>query len=291
LLHAHYATSFGFLGALSGIHPFLLSAWGSDIFSFPQKSAFHRLLLQWILGKADYLCSTSYVMSKEMRRYIEGDKAIEVIPFGVDVEQFSPPKQDALKRSEKIIFGVAKYLQPVYGLDLLLKAFAQLEAKEPGRALLRIAGAGPELLRLQALAAKLEITDKVEWWGAIPNPQVAEFYRGLDVVVVPSRQESFGVTAVEGSACERPIIASRVGGLPEVVLDGKTGIMIEPENVESLTLAMEYLIEHPDERNRMGKAGREFVLKHYDWQKNVTQMEYVYQSVLDARRSTPKSEV
>jgi glycosyltransferase involved in cell wall biosynthesis len=131
----------------------------------------------------------------------------------------------------------------------------------------------------------------VEWWGAIPNPQVAEFYRGLDVVVVPSRQESFGVTAVEGSACERPIIASRVGGLPEVVLDGKTGIMIEPENVESLTLAMEYLIEHPDERNRMGKAGREFVLKHYDWQKNVTQMEYVYQSVLDARRSTPKSEV
>lgn len=288
LLHAHYATSFGFLGALSGIHPFFLSAWGSDIFSFPRKSPFHRFLLEWILGKADYLCSTSHVMAQEMRLYIEGDEGIEVIPFGVDVQQFSPIEQNASRRSEKIIFGVAKYLQPVYGLDLLIQAFAQFVKKEPGPALLRIAGDGPELTRLQALAAKLGIADKVEWWGAIPNSYVAEFYRGLDVVVVPSRQESFGVTAVEGSACERPIIASRVGGLPEVVLDGETGMLIEPENIESLAQAMEYLMEHPEERTRMGKAGREFVLKYYDWQKNVTQMEQVYHAVLEAKHILSK---
>jgi glycosyltransferase involved in cell wall biosynthesis len=281
ILHAHYATSFGFLGAYSGVHPFVLSAWGSDIFSFPRQSPFHRYLLKRILGKADQLCSTSHIMAQEMRQYIDQGKGIEVIPFGVDINQFSPREGEPDKgSSERIVFGVAKYLQPVYGLDLLIQAFAQLEKKEPGRALLRIAGDGPELARLQALVSRLGITDRVEWWGAIPNTYVADFYRSLDVVVVPSRQESFGVTAVEGSACERPIIASRVGGLPEVVLDGETGLLIEPENIEALVKAMEYLIENPEERKRLGKAGREFVLEHYDWQKNVTQMERVYQAIL-----------
>jgi L-malate glycosyltransferase len=284
LLHAHYATSFGFLGALSDEHPFILSAWGSDIFSFPRKTPFHRYLLQWILGKANFLCSTSYVMAEEMRLYIEKDKAIEVIPFGVDVELFSPPKNEGPVLPGKVVFGVAKYLQPVYGLDLLLKAFAQLEEKEPGRALLRIAGAGPELWRLQALASKLNIASQVEWIGAIPNTEVSEFYQNLDVVVVPSRKESFGVTAVEGSACARPIIASRVGGLPEVVIDQETGIMVEPENVDALAQAMEHLMQHPEERQRMGRNGREFVLKHYDWQHNVSQMEEVYRKLLAKKR-------
>lgn len=285
LIHAHYATSFGFWGAISGAHPFILSAWGSDIFSFPRQSPVHRYLLQWILSKADFLCSTSHVMAKEMRLYIESKREIRVIPFGVDIEQFSPPEQMEKSGSGKLVFGVAKYLQPVYGLDILLKAFAKLEQKDPGRALLRIAGSGPELGRLQALAIHLGISGIVEWLGEIPNCRVADFYKKTDVIVVPSRQESFGVTAVEGSACARPIIASRVGGLPEVVLDGETGIMAEPGDIESLVQAMERLIHNPEERAKMGKAGREFVLKHYDWQRNVTQMEEVYYSLIKSRDS------
>lgn len=286
ILHAHYATSFGFLGAISSVHPFIISAWGSDIFSFPKHSPFHRLLLERVLGTADYLCSTSHVMAKEMYSHIDMKKKIHVIPFGVDVTQFVPPEQTDTNGQRKVVFGVAKYLQPVYGLDLLLKAFAQLNHLEPERALLRIAGDGPERTRLQALAARLEITGQVEWLGTLPNSEIARFYQNLDVVVVPSRQESFGVTAVEGSACARPIIASRVGGLPEVVLDGETGIMVEPENIGKLTEAMKRMIEHPEERERMGRAGREFVLRNYDWEENVTKMEEVYREVLRESRGT-----
>ena len=283
LLHAHYATSFGFMGALSKERPFIISAWGSDIFSFPRKSFFHRALLSWILGKANFLCSTSEIMAKEMYRYIDKNSKIEVIPFGVDLEQFSPPEFREAPPGKQVVFGVAKYLQPIYGLDYLLKAFARVEHSHPGRALLKIAGNGPELGRLQTMAEKLGISDKVEWLGDITNSEVARFYQDLDVVVVPSLEESFGVTAVEGSACARPIIASRVGGLPEVVLDGKTGIMIESQNVDSLVDAMEYMLENPEERVRMGLAGREFVLKHYDFQDNVTQMEQVYKALIKSK--------
>ncbi|WP_425806330.1 glycosyltransferase [Desulfitobacterium sp. Sab5] len=280
ILHAHYATSFGFLGAICSVHPFIISAWGSDIFSFPKQSLFHRLLLKWILGKADYLCSTSHIMAKEMDCYIKVSQKIEVIPFGVDIDQFSPQENLGSTSSRKVIFGVAKYLQPVYGLDILFESFARLNKLRPGQALLKIAGDGPELFRLKSLAARLGIDQYVEWLGAMPNSKIAQFYRDLDVVVVPSRQESFGVTAVEGSACARPIIASRVGGLPEVVIDRETGIMVEKENVSELTQAMKYFMDHPEERVRMGQAGREFVLRNYAWKENVTQMENVYRRVL-----------
>lgn len=283
LLHAHYATSFGFIGALSKERPFVISAWGSDIFSFPRKSLFHRSMLAWVLKKANFLCSTSEIMAREMYRYIDKDNKIEVIPFGVDLEQFSPPALKEAPLREQVVFGVAKYLQPIYGLDYLLKAFARVEHSHPGRTLLRIAGDGPELGRLQTMAESLGIADKVEWLGEVTNSEVARFYQDLDVVVVPSLEESFGVTAVEGSACARPIIASRVGGLPEVVLDKKTGIMIESQNVDSLVKAMEYMLEHPEERERMGLAGREFVQKNYDFQDNVTQMEQVYKALIESR--------
>lgn len=290
IVHAHYATSFGLLGALTGRHPLIISAWGSDIFSFPRSSRMHASLLKWILAQADVLCSTSRVMASEMSQYLEPGRKIEVIPFGVDTGLFTPvpPKlpepgqTQPIDLNSPIVFGAAKYLHHVYGLDILVRALAMVKAKHPQRALLRIAGTGPEEEPLKALAAELGVADWVQWLGALPNREVAHFYQSLDVVVLPSRQESFGVAAVEGSACGRPVIAAAVGGLPEVVLDKETGLLIPPEDINELASAMEYMLDHPEERRRMGEAGRAFVLKHYDWQENVTEMERVYRRVLEA---------
>ena len=290
LIHAHYATSFGLLGALIGRHPLIISAWGSDIFSFPRISFLHRNLLKWILGHADVLCSSSNIMAQEMQRYIGRKQAVEIIPFGVDTTRFSPPQREdspnaGLHLQPKsgatipVIFGVAKGLHQVYGLDLLIKAFAQVHHHFP-QTLLRIAGDGPERGSLEDLAEKLGVRKCVEWLGRLPNKNIADFYKSVDIVVVPSRQESFGVTAVEGSACARPVIASRVGGLTEVIVEGKTGLLVPPESISELGQAMERLIKDPILRATMGQQGRANVLRHYDWQKNVTQMERVYERVL-----------
>lgn len=284
LIHAHYATSFGLLGALTRRHPLIISAWGSDIFSFPRISFLHQSLLKWILRQADVLCSSSDIMALEMHRYIRPEQAVEIIPFGVDTTHFSPPQGEhnlypKSVTDDLIVFGVAKGLHPVYGLDLLIEAFSQVHDRFP-QTLLRIAGEGPERRVLEDLAKKLGVTDCIEWLGQLPNANVADFYRSVDVVVVPSRQESFGVTAVEGSACARPVIASRVGGLTEVIVEGETGLLVPPENISELGKAMERLIKDPILRDTMGQLGRANVLRHYDWQKNVTQMELVYERAL-----------
>ncbi|MHB8073891.1 glycosyltransferase [Desulfosporosinus fructosivorans] len=287
LIHAHYATSFGLLGALTRRHPLIISAWGSDIFSFPRISFLHQSLLKWILSHADVLCSSSDIMAIEMHRYIGLQQGVEIIPFGVDTTQFSPapgehvPPPKSGVTDAPVVFGVAKGLHSVYGLDLLIEAFSQVHERFP-QTLLRIAGEGPERRALEGLAEKLGVTDCIEWLGRLPNTDVADLYRSVDVVVVPSRQESFGVTAVEGSACARPVIASRVGGLTEVIVEGETGLIVPPESISELGKAMEHLIKDPALRDRMGQKGRAHVLRHYDWQKNVTQMELVYERVLRA---------
>ena len=289
IIHAHYATSFGLLGALIRRHPLVISAWGSDIFSFPQISFLHQNLLKWILGHADVLCSSSDIMAQEMHRYIDREQTVEIIPFGVDTTRFSPPQGEQspevgayLKNGVKgtpVVFGVAKGLHQVYGLDLLIEAFAQVRSHFP-QTLLRIAGEGPERGPLEDLTEKLGVSEYVEWLGRLPNADVADFYKSIDIVVVPSRQESFGVTAVEGSACARPVIASRIGGLTEVIVEGKTGLLVPSESISELGKAMECLIKDPSLRDAMGQQGRANVLRHYDWQKNVTQMELVYKRVL-----------
>lgn len=287
LIHSHYATSFGLLGVLTHKRPLVISAWGSDIFSFPRTSFLHRKLLKWILTQADVLCSSSEIMAQEMKLYLGSEKAIEIIPFGVDTNHFSPPEGEhapKLKSSQDtpIVFGVAKGLHPVYGLDLLIEAFALVQRNFP-QTILKIAGEGPQRGQLEELAEKLGVSQYIEWLGHISNTSVADFYQSVDIVVIPSRQESFGVTAVEGSACARPIIASRIGGLTEVVVEGETGLLVSPDNVSELSRAMERLIKDPDLRGRLGRQGRVNVLRHYDWQKNVTQMEVVYKQLLAGR--------
>jgi len=287
LIHSHYATSFGLLGALTRKHPLVISAWGSDIFSFPRTSFLHRKLLKWILTRADVLCSSSEIMAQEMQRYIGSEQAIEIIPFGVDTTRFSPPQGEHVSYPKSaltdftVVFGVAKGLHPVYGLDLLIEAFAQVHRHFP-QTLLRIAGEGPQRCQLEDLTEKLGIAENIEWLGQIPNANVSDFYQSVDIVVIPSRQESFGVTAVEGSACARPVIASRVGGLTEVIIEGETGLLVSPENISELGEAMERLIKDPSLRDKLGRQGRANVLKNYDWQQNVTQMEVVYKRLLHA---------
>ena len=86
ILHAHYATSYGLVAALSGFHPFVVSVWGSDIYEFPRQSAVNRMAVKYILGRADRVLSTSCAMAAETARYCRGD--IGITPFGVDTDIF-----------------------------------------------------------------------------------------------------------------------------------------------------------------------------------------------------------
>ena len=284
ILHAHFATSYGLLGALSGFHPFVISVWGSDVFDFPKKSFLHKSLLEYNLKKADKILSTSHVMARETKKYT--GKEIEVTPFGIDTAKFSPEKADRAALTpfaeHDIVTGTIKLLEKKYGINYLIEAFSIVSKKHPGLPLkLLIVGDGSERKNLENLAKELKISEKVWFAGMADYLKVQSFHKVIDVYAALSilDSESFGVAIVEAQGCGKPVVVSDAGGLPEVVEDGKTGFVVERKNAGAAAVKLEELVMDAGLRGIMGKAGRERVLKLYDWNENVTQMMKIYNEI------------
>ena len=122
------------------------------------------------------------------------------------------------------------------------------------------------------------VNNSITFAGKVENDEVVHYLHKMDIFVVPSISESetFGVAAVEASACGLPVIASNIGGLPEVVIDGKTGFLIDPENIDDLTEKLLILINDKMMRKKMGEEGRNYIKANYRLEECGLMMESVY---------------
>lgn len=285
VLHAHFASGYGTLGRLSDYRPYILSVWGSDVYHFPCKSSIHRRVLTANLRAAGHIVSISHAMAQQTRSlYPRAD--ISVVPWGIDPSQFCSSKEPS--RTSELVVGTVKALHKTYGIDILIDAFAKARQQlalddeaVASRLRLLIVGGGADREQLEAQVSALGLGDVTTFAGRIPHAEVPAYLNCLDIYVATSRRESFGVAVVEASACERPVVVSDVGGLPEVVENGVTGYIVECENAEVTAEALLELINDPLQRHRMGRAGRQRALERYTWVSNVTDMEAVYQRVLE----------
>ncbi|MGE6487629.1 glycosyltransferase [Paenisporosarcina sp. NPDC076898] len=279
VLHAHFVSSYGLIGALANYQPLFISVWGKDIFDFPLKNKLNQKLIEFTLSKADQIGSTSHVMAKVTSQYT--DKKIEVTPFGVDLNKFYPSSQES---STKITIGTVKALEDKYGIGDLINAFHLFHKEFPDSKLV-IAGDGPQKEEYIQLAKKLEIADATTFTGRVPNDEVPNLIREFSIFAVPSTQdsESFGVAAVESMACGVPVVVSNVGGLPEVVVDGVTGIVVEKNNPQMLAKAFCDLAASPELRESIGASGVLHVKKHYNWTDNADDMIKLYNKYTEKR--------
>ena len=281
IVHAHYASSYGLLGALSGFHPYIISVWGSDVFDFPDISFLHKAVINYNLFKADRILSTSKVMAVETGKYT--DKEVIVTPFGIDLDKFKPLNVNSLFNDKDIVIGTIKTLEEKYGIEYLIKAFAIVKNKYHNLPLkLLIVGDGSLSENLKKLVHDLNIEDETVFTGKIAHELVPVYDNMLSVSVSVSvsNSESFGVAIIEASACGKPVVVSDVGGLPEVVENGVTGIVVPPRAPEKTAEAIEKLVLDEKLRKQMGEAGRKRVAKFYDWNKNVEQMIEIYKGLI-----------
>lgn len=277
LVHAHYITSYGLLGALSGKKPLLLSVWGDDVLIFPKKSFIHRALVMFNLLKADYVFSTSKILTETTRFY--SPHIAPIIPFGIDINKMKA--MDANRSQVEVLIGTIKSLEDIYGIDYLLEAFALLKSMLPYHQLrLMIVGKGSKEKELKQFAERLGISRETTFVGGVPHTDVVKYQNMLDIYVALSRSESFGVAPLEAQACEKPVVVSDVGGLPEVIDHGVTGFVVPSGDVKSAAEALKKLVLHPDLRLQMGRAGRERVERLYNWDKNVDEMAEWYSKII-----------
>lgn len=277
VLHSHFVSSYGLLGAIVNYKKYFVSVWGKDIFDFPKKSKLNKKLIEFTLSKATAIFSTSHVMAKETNLYT--DRFVEVTPFGVDIDIFYPETE--VDKNDKIIIGTVKALEDKYGIADLVKGFALFYKEFPNSELL-ITGDGPQRAEYEQLSKDLGIDEVTTFTGKVPNTEVPNVIRRMSIFAVPSTEnsESFGVAAVEGMACGIPVVVSNVGGLPEVVVDGVTGIVTDKESPEQLASAFRKLVKNSDLRESMGQAGVSHVVEHYSWIDNAHYMLELYKKYL-----------
>ncbi|SUA56873.1 GDP-mannose-dependent alpha-(1-6)-phosphatidylinositol monomannoside mannosyltransferase [Oligella urethralis] len=289
IVNAHYASGYATTARLAHVRPFVLSVWGSDVYDFPYKSRLHKWLVRKNLLAADVVASTSHCMAEQTRSIAPELKYIAITPFGVDMQLYANAKP-LTENNDKIQIGTVKSMASKYGIDTLIESFALLVNKfsntHPSlveKLQLRLVGGGPQIDEYKQLAVRLGIGHKVSFLGRVPHQEVPDELAKLDIYVALSRldSESFGVAIIEAGAARRPVVVSDAGGLPEVTLDGITGVVVPRENPQAAADAIEKLVFNPELRMQMGEAGRKHVSETYGWDVCVETMAKVFESAIE----------
>ena len=246
------------------------------------------------LDKADLVISCSdYVTDKIKARFPEYASRCATVNNGVDADYFVPSDRDPLQHDKttapQILF--VGRISPEKGIHDLIDAFIKIAEKYPA-AELTIAGPyivvereflfdlqhEPEVQALEPfysidyleyIKSKIpaHLTSQVIFTGSLPQPELLPYYQKADVVINPSLSEAFGMSLVEAMATQTPVVATDIGGMPEIVDEGVTGSIVEPGNPTALADATVAIIDNPQLARAMGVAGRRKVLQRYCWSK------------------------
>ena len=210
---------------------------------------------------------------------------IHLIESGIDLDEFTPVDEkmkaqhrDRFDLGNEPIIGMIARLSDVKGPDILIEAMKSVLEHIPNAKLLLV-GEGRMEGALRMLVRRLELMEHVQFFSVVSKTQ--EMLPLFDIFAMPSRQEGLGLSIMEAQASGLPVIASRVGGIPSLIEDGKTGILVEPENPDGLAEAIIKLFNDKDRLGIIGAAGREFIRSHYSANQMVDKTVELYKSLLD----------
>lgn len=242
---------------------------------------YNNTALKFLLNQAERIIITqpNYLNSSP---YLEEYKdKIEVIPNGVDIEKFKPLKMNECCNT-LFFLSLLDAFHKYKGLDYLLKALKIVKLKIDDVKLI-VGGEGKLLDYYTKMAHELGLKNNIEFRGFIPHEKIVEYYNRSNVFILPSissKQEGFGIVALEALACETPVISTDIVGVADDLKKSNAGIIIPPKNVDKLAQAIIELLTHPEMSKEMGINGRRLVQKKFTWSKIAKMTEDLYKKVL-----------
>ncbi len=219
---------------------------------------------------------------------IAPDERIVEIPLGIDLSQFLDPPRGRLRGELGLapsapLVGIIARLVPIKGVDVFLAAAARLASARPAATFV-VVGDGVQRDSLAAHAASLGIADRVRFLGW--RADLPEIYADLDVVVLTSRNEGTPLSVIEALTTERAVVATAVGGVPDVIDSPGIGSLVPPEDPDAVAAAIARLLDDPALRLAMGRAGRKRVYPEHDASTLVARVDALYRSLTQDRSSS-----
>lgn len=263
VIHVHYAVPNAVAAQLArGIigpaaPPLVVTLHGTDVTPVGASSAYRAVTRRALLDATLLTAPSQHLAGRTMEVFGPFREPVHVIPNFVDVDRFAPRARDpdargSASRSPFTAIHVSNF-RPVKRAGDAVRAFAVLPAELPAR--LVMIGDGPERPAVEALVRRLRLGERVRFLGV--RHDVARYLARADAAIVPSGAESFGLSALEAQAVGLPVVATRVGGLPDVVRDGETGLLADVGDVQTLGTHLLCLARNPELRARLGAAGRQ----------------------------------
>ena len=246
----------------------VVSIHGSDMRKEFHTHRFNRTLTRFLLRRADVLVACS----EDLRLYvldIIGGKPqgrSQVVYGGVEADWLKVSDPDPSDSRQPYLLAVGT-LFPVKGFDILIRAFGQLVDRDENLRL-RIVGDGPSRDELEQLTKELGLTEQVKFDGNLSHEALRPVYRGATLCLIPSRNEALSLVALEAQAIGLAVVASEIGGLPEIIEHGVNGLLCPVEDVSALSQAMKELINDPSRCHEMGRIGRQLVHDKFTWDIN-----------------------
>ena len=214
--------------------------------------------VQWLLRLAALRVTPSAFLVRVFARH--GLQA-EIIPNIIDLSRFTPASRPAPGDAPHLI--VTRNLEPIYDIPTALRAFAQVRQARPG-ARLTVAGSGPELVALQALATQLDVADAVQFSGRIANASIGALYASADLMLNPSTADNMPISILEALASGVPVVSTDVGGIPDLVTHERTALLVPVGDAPALAAAALRVLDDPALAQRLREAGCASVAR-YAW--------------------------
>ncbi len=250
----------------------------------------YRPFLRWVFNRADRIVVSSPKLAEHAIELEDVQDKCRVIPFGIDIRRFHPTSSVLARAAElrrhhgaPLVLFVGRFV-PYKGVSVLLRAMVGIEAVAV------LVGDGPLRVSLERLTADLTLRDRVRFAGEVSEDELIALYHACDILVLPSvtRQEAFGVVQLEAMACGKPVISTSVpSGVPWVNQHGRTGLVVDPDDVEALREALAYLLVDADARARWGRQARERVLQEFTLERMVELTTALYREIRGYQQSVP----
>ena len=285
LIHAHVALPDGFAAIkIKQIYdkPVIVTIHGEDLQKTLYKNIKCRAALSYVFEKADKIITVSNKLKRIAEENFNFIEKNITISNGVEVNKLISIKNNILKIknfNNRTILSVS-YLISQKGIDYNLKAISKLANKYPNLKYL-IIGDGPEKDHLKRLSKNLGIDQMVEFLGQLSHENVFAYMAKADILSLPSWDEAFGVVYIEAMAHGKPVIGCQGEGIEDFVEDGKTGLLVKPKDVDSLTEALDFLLSNQEEAKAMGVRAQKVILENYTWEKNAKKTIEAYNQALN----------
>lgn len=289
LLHVHYAIPHSISGYLARemykpdrYLPVVTTLHGTDITLVGRDPSFLPIT-RFGIEQSDAVTAISKDLKESTNETFCTGCNIQVIYNFIDAEYYRRQPDETTRvrlapNREMIILHISTF-RPVKRITDCVKILGQVRPHLPVR--LVMCGEGPERADAEALAADLGVQDSIEFLGKQPQSEILKYLSIADLLLLPSKSESFGLVALEAMACEVPVIATRVGGLPEVVDDGGSGYLFDVGDVTAMSEAAIRILSNSAERERLGKRGREIAVSQFAADRIIPQYEALYRAVLE----------